>query len=154
MLFTIRLGGLQFTRFGVAMKECVLNIKGSGSGDGVGQIKSFEALATALSSCVGIGNIVGVSSAIALGGPGAVFWMLVAGLIGMATKFAEICLAMLSLKTLRISLSFMILKTNNKSEKFFCKKIYRPPGLDEFLILLEIGIFYLFLLMASRTCST
>jgi AGCS family alanine or glycine:cation symporter len=93
IMFTIRLRGVQFRRFGVAFRECVGNIKGRGNG-GIGQIKSFKALATALSSCVGNGNIVGVAGAIALGGPGAIFWMWVAALGGMATKFAEICLAM------------------------------------------------------------
>lgn len=57
--------------------------------DAPGQITHFQALATAVSGTVGIGNIGGVAVAIALGGPGATFWMVVAGLLGMATKFAE-----------------------------------------------------------------
>ena len=94
LMFTIRLKGVQFRRFGVAFRECVGNIGKRNEDGGVGQIKSFQALATALSSCVGNGNIVGVAGAIAVGGPGAIFWMWVAALLGMATKFAEICLAM------------------------------------------------------------
>jgi AGCS family alanine or glycine:cation symporter len=90
LMFTIRLGGVQFRRFGIALRECVF---GKGNA-GAGQIKSIQALATALSSCVGTGNIVGVANAIAVGGPGAIFWMWVAAVLGMATKFAEICLAM------------------------------------------------------------
>ena len=90
LMFTIRLGGVQFRGFRLAMRECVF---GGGRG-GVGQIKSMQALATALSSCVGNGNIVGVANAIAVGGPGAIFWMWIAAVLGMATKFAEICLAM------------------------------------------------------------
>lgn len=54
-----------------------------------GQVSHFQALATALSGTVGIGNIGGVAVAVVLGGPGATFWMIVAGVLGMATKFAE-----------------------------------------------------------------
>ena len=93
LYFTVRLKGVQFTRFKTAFREVVLNVEKK-SDDGVGQIRSYKALATALSSCVGNGNIVGVAYAIAVGGPGAIFWMWVAALGGMATKFAEIALAM------------------------------------------------------------
>ena len=93
LYFTIRLKGVQFTRFKTAFREVVLNV-GKKSDDGVGQIRSYKALATALSSCVGNGNVVGVAYAIAVGGPGAIFWMWIAALGGMATKFAEIALAM------------------------------------------------------------
>ncbi len=54
-----------------------------------GEVSHFQALATAVSGTVGLGNIAGVAVAIALGGPGATFWMIVCGLIGMATKFVE-----------------------------------------------------------------
>ena len=54
-----------------------------------GEISQFQALATAVSGTVGIGNIAGVAVAISVGGPGATFWMIVAGLLGMSTKFAE-----------------------------------------------------------------
>ncbi len=93
LYFTIRLRGVQFTRFKTAFREVVGNV-GKKTDDGIGQIRSYKALATALSSCVGNGNIVGVAYAIAVGGPGAIFWMWVAALGGMATKFAEIALAM------------------------------------------------------------
>ena len=74
IMMTIRLRGVQFRRFGMAFRECVGNIGGKDeNGKEVGQIKSFKALATALSSCVGNGNIVGVAAAIAIGGPGAIF---------------------------------------------------------------------------------
>ena len=59
-----------------------------------GSVTPFQALATALASTVGVGNIAGVSTAIAAGGPGALFWLLVSGLFGMATKFAEIAIAL------------------------------------------------------------
>ncbi len=52
----------------------------------------FQALATALSGTVGLGNIAGVAVAITVGGPGATFWMIVAGLIGMTSKFVEVTL--------------------------------------------------------------
>ena len=98
LYFTVRLRGIQFTRFGAAFREVVLNVEKK-SDEGIGQIRSYKALATALSSCVGNGNIVGVAYAIAVGGPGvggpgAIFWMWIAALGGMATKFAEIALAM------------------------------------------------------------
>jgi AGCS family alanine or glycine:cation symporter len=54
-----------------------------------GEVSHFQALATAVSGTVGLGNIAGVAVAIALGGPGATFWMIVCGLIGMSTKFVE-----------------------------------------------------------------
>ena len=63
-------------------------------GTKAGEISPFEALSAALGGSVGTGNIAGVASAIALGGPGAVFWMWVSGIIGMATKYAEVLLAM------------------------------------------------------------
>ena len=54
-----------------------------------GEVSHFQALATALSATVGLGNIAGVAVAITLGGPGATFWMIVAGLLGMSSKFVE-----------------------------------------------------------------
>ena len=93
LYFTIRLKGIQFTRLGTAFREVTGNIEEK-EDKGIGQIRSYKALATALSSCVGNGNIVGVAYAIAVGGPGAIFWMWIAALGGMATKFAEIALAM------------------------------------------------------------
>ncbi|ESA34012.1 amino acid carrier protein [Leptolyngbya sp. Heron Island J] len=81
-----------------------INVRGLGHGlavlrgdyddpDEVGEVNHFQALATAMSATVGLGNIAGVAIAIQLGGPGAVFWMTVAGLLGMTTKFTECTLA-------------------------------------------------------------
>jgi AGCS family alanine or glycine:cation symporter len=81
---TIRVRGLQIRHLGKAMKFMVQNEQG-----GEGEISSFGALCTALSATIGTGNIVGVATAIAAGGPGALFWMIVAALFGMATKYAE-----------------------------------------------------------------
>ena len=85
---TIRLGLLQIRHLGKALKFMVKNEE-----DGTGEVSSFGALCTALSATIGTGNIVGVATAIAAGGPGALFWMVVAALFGMATKYAEGLLA-------------------------------------------------------------
>ena len=81
---TIRVRGLQIKHLGKALKFMVKNEEG-----GEGEVSSFGALCTALSATIGTGNIVGVATAIAAGGPGALFWMLVAAFFGMATKYAE-----------------------------------------------------------------
>ena len=85
---TIRLKGMQFRVLPHAFKM-VLSKEQAADGD----ISHFAALMTALAATVGIGNIIGVATAISLGGPGAVFWMWVIGLIGMATKYSEALLA-------------------------------------------------------------
>ncbi len=85
---TIRLSLLQVVRLPQALK-LIFFARNKGEGD----IDSFKALCTALAATVGTGNIVGVATAIKLGGPGALFWMWVAAFFGMATKYAEGCLA-------------------------------------------------------------
>ena len=87
-LLTVRLGLLQVRHLGKALKFMVKNEE-----DGHGEVTSFGALCTALSATIGTGNIVGVATAIAAGGPGALFWMVVATFFGMATKYAEGLLA-------------------------------------------------------------
>ena len=88
IMLTVRLGFLQVHKLGTALKYMVSNEE-----DGSGEVSSFAALCTALSATVGTGNIVGVATAIAAGGPGALFWMELAAFFGMATKFAEGLLA-------------------------------------------------------------
>lgn len=88
--FTFRLGFIQFRHFGHAFGV----LKGSGKSDASG-ISPFQALCTSLAARVGTGNIAGVAVAITLGGPGAVFWMWVIALVGMATGFVEATLAQL-----------------------------------------------------------
>ncbi|MCW4457590.1 sodium:alanine symporter family protein [Microbacterium sp. MPKO10] len=83
---TFRLGGLQFIKLGAALRLGILKRKDAGS---EGDISQFQALTTALAATVGTGNIVGVATAIAIGGPGALFWMWITGLVGMATKYTE-----------------------------------------------------------------
>lgn len=88
LLLTIRLRGLQFRKLGLALKYMWKNEE-----SGHGEVSSFAALCTALSATVGTGNIVGVATAMSIGGPGALFWMLVAACVGMATKYSEGLLA-------------------------------------------------------------
>ena len=92
VFLTICTGFPQITRFGYAMRNTMGRIFRR-SKVGKGEITPFQALSTALASTVGTGNIVGVTGAIILGGPGAVFWMWVSALFGMCTKFAEVTLA-------------------------------------------------------------
>ena len=81
---TIRTRFVQIRHFKNSMKFMVANEE-----EGEGEVSSFAALCVALSATIGTGNIVGVATAIAAGGPGALFWMLVAAFLGMATKYAE-----------------------------------------------------------------
>lgn len=90
LFLTIRLGGLQFRTLGSALYLAFVVRRESG---GDGQISHFQALMTALAATVGTGNIVGVATAIAAGGPGALFWMWMTGLVGMASKYCEALLA-------------------------------------------------------------
>ena len=91
--FSFRLKFIQVRGFGEAMRRTfggLFSKKGEAGKDGM---SSFQALATAIAAQVGTGNIAGVAGAIAIGGPGAVFWMWVSALLGMCTKFAEVTLA-------------------------------------------------------------
>ena len=88
---TFSLRGLQFRKLWYALYLAL--IKRKEDTDEPGDITHFQALMTALSATVGTGNIAGVATAIAVGGPGALFWMWMTGLVGMATKYAEAVLA-------------------------------------------------------------
>lgn len=92
LFLTLRLRGLQFHKVWHAFYLAFVVRREHGA---KGDISHFQALMTALSATVGTGNIVGVATAIALGGPGALFWMWMTGLVGMATKYSE---ALLSVK--------------------------------------------------------
>lgn len=92
LFLTIKIRGIQFSKFGYAMKNTVGKIfKKQTAGDGA--ITPFQAVTTALAATVGTGNIVGTSQAIALGGYGAVFWLWLAALLGMAIKYCEVTLS-------------------------------------------------------------
>ena len=85
-------GGVQFRHLGTALGEVLGKLRNRTAGKG--NVTPFQAVATALASTVGVGNIAGVATAITLGGPGALFWLWVSGLLGMGTKYAEIVIAM------------------------------------------------------------
>ncbi len=87
---TLRLRGLQFVQLWHSLYLALIVRK---EADAEGDISHFQALMTALAATVGTGNIVGVATAIALGGPGALFWMWMTGLVGMATKYSEAVLS-------------------------------------------------------------
>ncbi len=89
VFFTIHLGFINLRGFGHGIALLSGRLSSRGDGPGHGEVTHFQALATAVSGTVGIGNIGGVAVAITLGGPGAAFWLFTAGFIGMATKFAE-----------------------------------------------------------------
>jgi len=91
LFLTIWTGGIQFRRFGFAIREVLGKVLSKG--DGTGTVTPFQAVATALASTVGVGNIAGVATAIHLGGPGALFWLVISGVFGMCTKFCEIAVA-------------------------------------------------------------
>lgn len=88
IFLTIRLGGIQFRWLPRALRYTFSNEE-----NGKGEVTSFGALCTAMSATVGTGNIVGIATAVVAGGPGALFWMWLAALFGMATKFSEGLLA-------------------------------------------------------------
>ena len=87
---TVILRGIQFRRLLLSMKNLLESA--FKREDIQGDIPSFQALTTALSATIGTGNIAGVATAIVMGGPGALFWMWVTSIVGMATKFSEVVL--------------------------------------------------------------
>ena len=92
LYLSVRTGFIQIRRFGESLRCTVGRIfKKREAADG--SITPFQAVCTALAATVGTGNIAGVAGAIAIGGPGAVFWMWVSALLGMCTKFTEVTLA-------------------------------------------------------------
>ncbi len=92
VFLSIRVGFIQFRKFGYAMKNTIGKVFHKQSA-GNGEVTPFQAVTTALAATVGTGNIAGVTGAIAIGGPGAVFWMWVSALFGMVTKYSEVVLA-------------------------------------------------------------
>jgi Na+/alanine symporter len=92
ILLTVLTGAVQFRYLGFALREVLGKITQKSAEPG--SVSPFQAVATALASTVGVGNIAGVATAISIGGPGSLFWLWVSGLLGMCTKFAEIVIAM------------------------------------------------------------
>ena len=89
---SVQVGFIQFGKFGYVMKNTIGKVFSKQTA-GEGEVTPFQAVTTALAATVGTGNIAGVTGAIALGGPGAVFWMWISALFGMVTKYAEVVLA-------------------------------------------------------------
>jgi alanine or glycine:cation symporter, AGCS family len=89
---TILTRGVQFVRLPFALREVLGKMLQKGTGEGT--VSPFQAVATALASTVGVGNLAGVATAIVLGGPGALFWLIVSGILGMCTKFSEIAVSL------------------------------------------------------------
>ncbi len=89
LYITFRLGFFQFTHLGFAWRQTFGRFFAKDKEGEGGAITSFQAVSSAMAATVGVGNIAGVSTALVLGGPGAVFWMWVSALVGMATKFGE-----------------------------------------------------------------
>jgi AGCS family alanine or glycine:cation symporter len=87
LYLTVRLRGLQFRKLGPALRLGL--VQRHEAHGGAGDISHYQALTTALAATVGVGNIAGVATAIGIGGPGALFWMWVTGLVGMASKYSE-----------------------------------------------------------------
>lgn len=90
ILLTVRLRGLQFTKLWYAH---TLAFRKSQDKSSAGDISHFQALMTAMAATIGMGNIAGVATAVSIGGPGAIFWMWITALFGMATKYSEAILA-------------------------------------------------------------
>ncbi len=93
LYFTIRLKFVQIFKFKDGWNRLFGSFSLHGEAAGKHGMSSFQAVATAVAAQVGTGNLVGASTAIIMGGPGAIFWMWCAAFLGMATNFAEICLA-------------------------------------------------------------
>lgn len=92
IFLSARVGFIQFRKFGYAMRNTIGKVFHKQSA-GDGEVTPFQAVTTALAATVGTGNIAGVTGAITVGGPGAVFWMWISALFGMTTKYAEVVLA-------------------------------------------------------------
>ena len=92
LVLSARTGFIQFRKFGYAIKNSIGRIFTKSEAK-EGSITPFQAVCTALAATVGTGNIAGVAGAIAIGGPGAVFWMWISAILGMCTKFSEVTLA-------------------------------------------------------------
>ena len=91
LYFTIKLRGLQITKFPRAVR--IIFEKESGTGSGEGDVSAFATLCTTMAADIGTGSIVGVATALRIGGPGSLFWMWISAILGMVTKYSESLLA-------------------------------------------------------------
>lgn len=113
LLYTILSGAVQIRKFPYIIRKTLLEpvFRKQKDSQEAGTITSFQSLCTAVASCVGSGNIVGVSTAVIAGGMGAIFWMWAAALLGMATKYGEIILG-------------MIYRQKNEEGQYICGPMY------------------------------
>ncbi len=95
LIFSIKTGFFQLTQCRLWLKKTIFSAEKKKNGDKGNGISQFQALATALAGTMGTGNIVGVATALVMGGPGAIFWMWISAFVGMMTKYAETVLAVL-----------------------------------------------------------
>ena len=93
IVLTVRLRGLQLRKLGPALRFAFVDREDGEKDSAEGDISHYQALTTALAATVGVGNVIGVATAIHMGGPGALFWMWVTALFGMASKYSEAFLA-------------------------------------------------------------
>lgn len=121
LYFTVRSGFFQFRHFGWIMKRTggKLFQKEKEASEGKGMLSSFEAISTAIGGTVGFGNIAGVATAVAAGGPGAIMWMWLSSLLGMILKQVE------------VTLGCYYRHTNEKGEYYGGPTYYMECGLGE-----------------------
>ena len=114
LVLTLRTNFIQFRKFGYALKNSIGRIFKKEKAK-EGSITPFQAVCTALAATVGTGNIAGVAGAIAIGGPGAVFWMWISALLGMCTKFSEVTLAVHFREKTRPAITWAVRCTTSKT---------------------------------------
>lgn len=121
LYFTIRSGAFQFTYFGHILKKTggTLFSKEKSADEGKGMLSSFEAICTAIGGTVGFGNIAGVATAVAAGGPGAIFWMWMTAMLGLILKQVE------------VALGCYYRRTNEKGDYYGGPTYYMEKGLGE-----------------------
>lgn len=153
LYFTVRSGFFQFRHFGYIMKHTGGQIfaKNTGSGDN-GMLSPFEAICTAVGGTVGFGNIAGVATAVASGGPGAVLWMWLSASLGLILKQVE------------VTLGCYYRSTNEKGDKFGGPTYYMQKGLGEQMkwgglwkipaAIFGIGIFSTFFVTSSTLTAS
>ena len=150
LYFTVRSNFFQFRHFGWIMKRTIGRLfhKEDVASEGKGMLTSFEAISTAIGGTVGFGNIAGVATAVAAGGPGAIMWMWLSSLLGMILKQAE------------VTLGCYYRHTNDKGEYYGGPTYYMECGLGEErhwgklwlipAIVFGIGIFSTFFVTSSN----
>ena len=116
LLYTIITGGIQIRRFGYIIRKTIWEpiLSKSKESKEAGTISSFQALCTAVASCVGSGNIVGVSTAVLAGGMGAIFWMWVAAFVKMAAITAKSCTVCCTVKRMKREITWAVPCTISK----------------------------------------